>query len=874
MKKSLPFLIISILLLISCTRREFNNPAAPGVVTENLKAPTNLTIRVADENILELNWEDNSEVEECYQIYRKLGSETTYNLHKTVEANTTQWQDEFVELYNTYAYRIYAANDEYRSAEAAESAFVYSLYAPSDFTIEALEENKIKLSWEDNNHFEEGYRIERKAGDSDWEAFATVPPDSTSWEYTMDGSNDQPLTWRAKTFYKSLQSPATVEVSLKVESPVLSNTSDIYHNEFSLSMDCVTSGAQIRYTIDGSTPTLNSNLYSKPILITSPTTLKTKAFRKGWFESEGIEASYSFKVAPLSFDPASGAYAAPQSVSINCLTLGTEVRYTTDGSTPTSSSTLYNEPIQVGSNTTIKARAFKRDWDASEIYNAFYFINLPIVATPTFSPSGGTYYESQSVTLSCATSGATIRYTTDGSTPTDSSIRYIEPISINEITTLNVKAFRNFYEDSAVATATYNMKVFAPTFNLTEGTYYESQSIAINCATSGATIRYTTDGSTPTSSSTLYDSPISIGRTTTLKAGAFKSGYLDSGISTASYEMKVTTPTFSPTGDTYSEPQNITISSATNEATIRYTTDGTPPNSSSTLYSDAIQISTNTTLRAKAFRSGWTDSEIASSFYHIIPERMVYVPGGTFIMGDTRGEGSSDELPTHSVTLSPFYIGKYEVTQGEYQAIMGSNPADGYVNSPVFNVSWYDVIKYCNLRSMAEGLIPVYSINGSTNPHAWGTVPNESNSTWDAVICNWYANGYRLPTEAEWEYAASGATNNPDYLYSGSDNIDDVAWYNGNTSNTQTVGGKAANSLGTYDMSGNVFEMCWDWYDSFYYGNSPSNNPTGPVSGSGRIRRGGYYGSDAFACRVSFRSNFIYANRSNINGFRVCRSIN
>ena len=257
---------------------------------------------------------------------------------------------------------------------------------------------------------------------------------------------------------------------------------------------------------------------------------------------------------------------------------------------------------------------------------------------------------------------------------------------------------------------------------------------------------------------------------------------------------------------------------------------------------------------------------------------MVYVPGGTFTMGDTRGQGSSDELPTHSVTLNSFLIGKYQVTQGEYQAVMGSNPASSYgvgSNYPVYYVSWYDAITYCNLRSINEGLTPVYSISGSTNPANWGSIPSSDNATWNAAICNWNANGYRLPTEAEWEYAARGATNSPDYLYSGSDTIGNVAWYDGNSgSGTHPVGGKAANGLEIYDMSGNVYEWCWDWYDASYYSSRASNNPKGPASGSYRVLRGGSWGSNDYFCRVAFRFNYSPASRSYYIGFRVCRSVN
>lgn len=347
-------------------------------------------------------------------------------------------------------------------------------------------------------------------------------------------------------------------------------------------------------------------------------------------------------------------------------------------------------------------------------------------------------------------------------------------------------------------------------------------------------------------------------------------------------QQTVATPTFSPAGGTYTSTQNVSIATTTANATIRYTTNGSEPTSSSTAYSSPINVSSTTTIKAKAFKDGWTPSSTASATYTIsggTPGEMVLVPGGTFTMGRTTGSGSSDELPTHSVTLNSFYIGKYEITQAEYSQYM--QPSSSWTSNyglgddyPAYYVSWYAILKYCNLRSLAEGLTPCYTISGSTNPANWGSVPTSNNSTWNAAICNWNANGYRLPTEAEWEYAARGATNTPDYLYSGSDDINAVAWYSGNSGYTShPVGTKAPNGLGLYDMSGNVWEWCWDWYSRFYYSSSPSSNPTGPASGSGRVRRGGGWSDGASGCRVASR----YGGNPNYSGsdigFRLCRAI-
>ena len=202
--------------------------------------------------------------------------------------------------------------------------------------------------------------------------------------------------------------------------------------------------------------------------------------------------------------------------------------------------------------------------------------------------------------------------------------------------------------------------------------------------------------------------------------------------------------------------------------------------------------------------------------------KMVAVKGGTFQMGATSEQQNTDgdEHPVHSVTLSDYYIGETEVTQALWQAVMGSNPSSFTGNSqrPVESVSWNDCQTFISRLNSKTGM------------------------------------NFRLPTEAEWEYAARGGNRSNKTQYSGSSNIDNVAWYDNNSgSTTHPVKGKSPNELGLYDMSGNVWEWCSDWYSSDYYSNSPHNNPQGPSSGSYRVLRGGSWIAYAQYCRVASR---------------------
>jgi formylglycine-generating enzyme required for sulfatase activity len=230
---------------------------------------------------------------------------------------------------------------------------------------------------------------------------------------------------------------------------------------------------------------------------------------------------------------------------------------------------------------------------------------------------------------------------------------------------------------------------------------------------------------------------------------------------------------------------------------------------------------------------------------HNIPlPEMVFVEGGTFMMGATEEQvedAYKSEKPAHQVTLDSFEIGKYEVTQAQWQAVMSHNPSHfkNHPEYPVEQVSWYDV---------QEFIQKLNSITGKT---------------------------YRLPTEAEWEYAARGGNKSRGYKYAGTTNdLDAYAWYDGNSGDkSHPVGQKSPNELGIYDMSGNIWEWCQDYYDADYYKSSPTKNPLNSKKSSYNVFRGGSWNINSQLCRVAYRSYLIPNFRSYIVGFRLVRSL-
>ena len=556
---------------------------------------------------------------------------------------------------------------------------------------------------------------------------------------------------------------ATANYVMTVGTPTFSTTTASAKNATTAATHTVvvlevTPGAALFYTTNGSTPTTSSTPYSSAFTVTAGTTIKVLGTKRDFVNSPiatMVAGSGTSTAATPTFSVAAGTYATTQTVTLADATSGAVIYYTTNGTTPTTSSTKYTGAISVAATETIEAIAVASGYTNSAVASAAYTISK-VAATPTFSVAAGAYATTQTVTLADATSGAVIYYTINGTTPTTSSTKYTAAISVATTETVKTIAVATGYTNSAVASAAYTISKVAatPTFSVAAGTYPGTQSVKLADATSGAVIYYTTNGTTPTSSSTKYTAAIAVAATETVKAIAVASGYTNSAVASAAYTISkvAATPTFSVAAGTYATTQSVKLADTTTGAVIYYTINGTTPTSSSTKYTAAISVAATETVKAIAVATGYTNSAVASAAYTISKQAATptfSVAAATY--PSTQVVKLADTTPgaviyyttngTTPTTGSTKYTAAINVTDTE--KIEAIAVAPGYTNSAVASAIYtidkvvatptlsvaagvYTAKQTVTIKDTTPGAVIYYTTNGAT--------PTASSTKYTAAI--------------------------------------------------------------------------------------------------------------------------------------------
>jgi hypothetical protein len=348
-------------------------------------------------------------------------------------------------------------------------------------------------------------------------------------------------------------------------------------------------------------------------------------------------------------------------VTISDSAAGVTIYYTTNGSTPTASSAKYTGAITVSATEPLEALAIKTGYTNSPVSSVLYTIAGPTVAAPTFSPAPGLYTSAQTVKIADATAGAIIYYTTDGSTPTTSSTQYGGAIWQSQTQTIRAIAVETGYNNSPVTAAAYTIAPIlpAPTFSLAGGpaAYATAQTVTISDSATGVTIYYTTNGSTPTTSSAKYTGAITVSASETIEAIAVETGYTNSPVSSVLYTIASSTlpaPMFSPGAGTYTTSQSVAISDATPGTTIYYTTNGSTPTTSSSVYSGTIPVNATETIEAIAVETGYINSPPSMGAYSIIGNTTSNVVGNfTIIPSGTSATVKPGGSAAYALTFAP-----------------------------------------------------------------------------------------------------------------------------------------------------------------------------------------------------------------------------
>ncbi len=532
--------------------------------------------------------------------------------------------------------------------------------------------------------------------------YLTSATDNVTIHYTTDGSlpdqsspkYSQPIKISASTVLKSIAyregweksdlmvASYTISIPGITIAPKFLPEPSTYHEVQNISIASSTTNAKIFYTLDGTPPDSNATLYSENINISQSTTVKAIAYSENLLQSDIISAKYTLTPYAPIFNPKGDTYSSVQDVSISVAGPHQAViYYTTDGSVPNTTSFRYDSPISVEKNMTLSAFAIAPDWDPTPVEQEIYEISIEgKVADPKITPVDPVHLNETSVTITCQDSDAIIYYELGDNTPTQNSTKYTSPFIINKTDTVHAIAIVPGIGTSNVIKAVITIKAAKPVTSPEGHTFKTPVQVSLKTSTPEATIYYTLDETTPTSASSVYSNPLTIGNTTILKAIAIKPGLEPSEINASEYIFhsgeQLPLPTFTPPPGTYSTSQNVTIQSTDQDVRIYYTLDGSDPSENATLYTTAIPIENNTEILAKTYKDGYDPSNTASGSFIISPKTLILTtPNGGetllsgasyFINWNSTGEISNVEL-AYSIGTTKQSIANLVENSGSYQ---------------------------------------------------------------------------------------------------------------------------------------------------------------------------------------------------------------
>jgi formylglycine-generating enzyme required for sulfatase activity/transcriptional regulator CtsR len=755
--------------------------------------PSGLSATAASSTQINLAWLDNSNNETGFKIERKTGVAGTYTQIATVAANVISYQDTTtLTATTTYYYRIKASNGNGDSGYATEANTTTlppvetAPSAPTGLSATAISSTQINLAWTDNSTNETGFKLERKTGSGGtYTQIATPTTNSTTY-------NDTGLSASTTYYYRIRATNGIGDSGNATETSAITTltipTAPSVLNAFAASPTQISlfwtdnSNNEFGFKIERKTGA--GGTYAEIATVTTNVTI---------YNDTGLTAStaYYYRIRATN-SAGDSAYTTEANATTTAVVVLT---YSISGAITSGGSALAGVSVALtGSGAAQVTTDSSGNYSISSAQNGSYTLT-PSMTGYTFSPT----------TLPITVNGANLTGQNFAASGIGTIAGWVKVNGGSNSPIIGATVSTGTYSTTTDSNGNFTLSLPVGTYNLAvSATGYQTSSTNPGTVTAGNM------------------TPVNVALNPSASNGTI-SGWvrINGGTNSPIVGATVSTGTYSTTTDsngnfTLSLPAgtyNLVVSAA------NYQTSSTNPGTVTAGNMTPVNVALNPI--------GGTITDPTTGMV------LLKVTGGTFTMGDTLGDGYSDELPTHQVTVNDFYIGKYEVTQGQWQAVMGSNPSSFSscgTTCPVEQVNWTDVQTFITTLNQKSG------------------------------------KSYRLPTEAEWEYVARSGGKSE--RYSGSSDVSAVAWYVTNSGNTtHQVGQKQANGLGLYDMSGNVWEWVNDWYGS--YSSTAQANPTGPTSGSTRVIRGGSWSLDALYARASFRYYSTPDLRYNRIGFRL-----